>query len=106
MIPAETIQVNWQTFLKNIETHITGERKQQLLDFYKDLEDQIVLAPASSKESYHNAFPGGYVDHVNRVVEYALKFHDVWVFESNNMDFTKEEMSNLIAKSCVIEVDF
>lgn len=92
MIPAETIQKNWEIFIGNIQKHITGERKQQLLDFYNFLEDQIILAPASSREAYHNAFPGGYVDHVNRVVDYALKFHEVWVFESNNMDYTKEEL--------------
>ena len=34
--------------------------------------------PASHKKEYHNAFPGGYVDHVLRVVDCALKLHKVW----------------------------
>ena len=38
------------------------------LDFYKKYEDRIILMPASHKKEYHNAFPGGYVEHVNRVV--------------------------------------
>ena len=29
------IQDNWEIFLNNIEVHITGERKQKLLDFCK-----------------------------------------------------------------------
>ena len=31
------------------------------------------------KKEYHNAFPGGYVDHVLRVVQCALKVNKVWV---------------------------
>jgi hypothetical protein len=27
-----------------------------------------MLMPAAHKKEYHNAFPGGYVEHVNRVV--------------------------------------
>jgi len=35
--------------------------------------------PASHKKEYHSAFPGGYVDHVLRVVKGALKINNVWV---------------------------
>jgi hypothetical protein len=38
-----------------------------------------MLMPASHKKEYHNAFPGGYVDHVLRVVDCALKLNKVWV---------------------------
>lgn len=92
MIPAEKIQSNWSLFLKNIDTYITGDRKDQLLSFYKQTENQIVLTPASSKESYHNCFPGGYVDHVNRVVEYAIDFYQLWFSKSEHIDFTLEEL--------------
>ena len=34
--------------------------------------------PASHKKAYHNAFPGGYIDHVNRVVSGALAINKVW----------------------------
>jgi hypothetical protein len=36
------------------------------------------MMPAAHKKEYHNAFPGGYVDHVNRVIECALKVNNVW----------------------------
>ena len=36
------------------------------------------MMPASHKVQYHNCFPGGYVDHVNRVVEAALKIDAIW----------------------------
>ena len=35
-----------------------------------------MMAPASGKTWYHNAFAGGYVDHVNRVVQYAVNSID------------------------------
>ena len=32
-----------------------------------------MIMPAAHKKEYHNAFPGGYIEHVNRVVRCALK---------------------------------
>jgi hypothetical protein len=78
MITAEQIQSNWDKFLNIIDTHITGERKDKLLEFYKQYEDRFVLLPASHKKAYHNCFPGGYIDHVIRVIEAAIKVDKVW----------------------------
>ena len=92
-LSAEQIQANWETFLNNIDVHITGERKQKLLDFYKKYEERIMLMPAAHKKEYHNAFPGGYVEHVNRVVRCALKQRDLWKEEGAYMTtFTEEEL--------------
>ena len=92
-LSAEQIQSNWEVFLSNIEKYITGERKQKLLDFYKQYEERIILMPAAHKKEYHNAFPGGYVEHVNRVVEASLKLYDVWAeFEMDRSTFTIEEL--------------
>jgi hypothetical protein len=78
MLTAEQIQKNWEIFLNNIGVFISGGRKQKLLDFYKKYEDRIMMMPAAHKKEYHNAFPGGYVDHVNRVVDCAIKLVNVW----------------------------
>jgi len=89
----EQIQANWDSFMKNIEEYITGDRKKKLIDFYKKYEERIILMPASHKKEYHNAFPGGYVEHVNRVVEASLKIYDVWCeFEMDRSTFTVEEL--------------
>jgi hypothetical protein len=77
-LTAEQIQNNWDNMISLIEKHITGERKTKLLDFYNKYQERIMLMPASYKKEYHNAFPGGYVDHVNRVVNCAMKLHDIW----------------------------
>ena len=89
----EQIQANWGSFMKNIEEYITGDRKQKLIDFYKKYEERIILMPASHKKEYHNAFPGGYVEHVNRVVRCAIKQSKLWEEEGADMStFTIEEL--------------
>ena len=67
-LTAEQIQSNWKVFLNNIEVHISGNRGEQLLNFYKRYEDRIIMMPAAHKKEYHSAFPGGYVVQFNRVV--------------------------------------
>ena len=92
-LTAEQIQSNWEIFLNNIEIHIPGNRGEQLTNFYKRYEERIILMPAAHKKEYHSAFPGGYVDHVNRVVRCALKQYDLWESEGCDMTtFTKEEL--------------
>lgn len=92
-LSAEQIQENWNSFLANIEKYISDDRKDALLGFYKKYEERIVMMPASHKKEYHNAFPGGYVDHVNRVVKCALKLYDVWSeMEMDKTTFTIEEL--------------
>ena len=92
-LTAEQIQSNWETFLDNINVHITGDRKEKLLEFYKKYEERIILMPAAHKKEYHNSFPGGYVEHVNRVVRCALKQYELWKEEGADMStFTLEEL--------------
>jgi len=91
-LSAEQIQKNWDRHLKIVDTFITGDRKQQLLDLYNLISDEMVTAPASGKAHYHNAIPGGYVDHVNRVVQCALKTRDLWISMGTEQDFSDEEL--------------
>jgi len=92
-LTAEQIQANWEEFLANVEEHISGNRGEQLLNFYKRYEERIILMPAAHKKEYHGAFPGGYVAHVNRVVEGSLKLYDMWEEMGCDMTtFTKEEL--------------
>jgi len=92
-LSAEQIQANWEIFLNNINTHITGDRKEKLIEFYKKYEERVILMPAAHKKEYHNSFPGGYVEHVNRVVRCALKQYELWKEEGADMStFTLEEL--------------
>jgi len=91
-LSAEQIQANWGKHLKIVDTFITGDRKDRLKDLYTSLAEEMIMAPASGKPSYHNAFPGGYIDHVNRVVHCALKTKALWEEMGTTIDFTDEEL--------------
>jgi hypothetical protein len=93
MLSAEQIQQNWIDLEETIKAYIDEPRCSQLLDFYNQYQDRIILMPASHKKEYHNAFPGGYVDHVLRVVDCALKLHKVWEeMEVDTSTYTIEEL--------------
>ena len=92
-IPAEKISSNWKVFQEYINKYITGDRKDKLLKFYNHHQDELVLMPASHKKAYHNAFPGGYIDHVNRVIECAIQLHSVWEeMGADTTTYTVEEL--------------
>ena len=91
MLSAEKIQKNYEKHLKIIETYI-GDRKEQVLTMIKHMEETYVMAPASGKTWYHSAFAGGYVDHVNRVVEYAVKQSRLYQEMGGTIDYTDEEL--------------
>ena len=91
-LSAEQIQANWDKHLKIVDTFITGDRKGRLKDLYTVLAEEMIIAPASGKPSFHNAFPGGYIDHVNRVVHCALKVKALWEEMGTSIDFTDEEL--------------
>lgn len=64
------MESNWKSFeswIKVITTRHNGLDK--LID---DLGDRIFIAPASTRVEYHNAFPGGFVDHSLRVLSTAI----------------------------------
>jgi hypothetical protein len=92
-LTAEQIQDNWNVFLGLIEEHISSPRKEKLLDFYNQYADRIMFMPAAHKKEYHNAFPGGYVEHVIRVVNCSLKQHQLWADEGvDTSTYTIEEL--------------
>ena len=92
MLTPEQIKDNWDKFLSNIELYISEPRKQLLLEFYTKHEERFIMMPASHKSQYHNCFPGGYVDHVNRVVDASLKITGVWGALGAIDTYTTEEL--------------
>ena len=92
VLTAEQIKENYDVLIKGIEKYVTGDRKQKFLDFYNSLDDRIALLPASHKKAYHNCFPGGYVEHVVRVITASFKLHAVWSEMGMADTFTEEEL--------------
>jgi hypothetical protein len=91
-LTAEQIQENWKTFLSYIDSYISQPRANELTAFYNKYAERIMMMPASHKKEYHNAFPGGYVEHVNRVIKAALKINDVWEEFGVDKNYTVEEL--------------
>ena len=91
-VPAEKIEKDLEKFYKFIEDYIPGERGKKLKAFYKTIEETLATSPASSRLSNHNCFPGGYIDHVIRVVEGALVMHKVWERFGQKPTYTTEEL--------------
>ena len=44
---AEEIQQEWETLIGYIHSHITGDRKENLLIFYTKYQDRLMLMPAA-----------------------------------------------------------
>jgi len=91
-LSAEQLSDNFEALIGLIETHITTSRKDTLVKMYRDHQERLMLMPASGNINYHNCFPGGYVDHVIRVVNCALELKRVWTSLGAEIDFTEEEL--------------
>jgi hypothetical protein len=91
-LSAEQIQDNWNEFIGYIDQYISEPRATKLKEFYNTYAERIMLMPASHKKEYHNAFPGGYVEHVNRVIKAALQVNKVWSDFGVEENYTIEEL--------------
>lgn len=77
ILTPEQIERNF-TALVEYASSVFKNRKDELLVMYESLELKIAVSPASSTEYYHNAFPGGFLDHSLRVLEYSFVVYDTW----------------------------
>jgi hypothetical protein len=85
----EKIQADYAKFMEYINS---DERAEKLNVMYSHLQDELLTAPASGKTHFHNAFPGGYLDHILRVTETALKVAALYKQIDGTINFTKQEL--------------
>ena len=91
-LTAEQIQINWNTLIEIIDSHIGDDRRDDLLKMYDDFQDRMMFAPASAKGHFHNAMPGGYVEHVLHIISHSLELKQVWEKNGAMINFTDEEL--------------
>jgi len=91
-LSAEQIQNNWTKLIDTIEGFISDDRKENLLKFYDDFKERMMFAPASGREHFHNAMPGGYVEHILHIIQFSLQLKEVWEGNGANINFTDEEL--------------
>jgi|TARA_Y100000310_G_scaffold32745_2_gene31014 hypothetical protein len=91
---SEKIQDNWEKLIQIIKNTFTEEdRRQKILKMYRDLESRMIVAPASSRNYFHNCFPGGYVAHVLNVINFSQELHRLWKQSGASTDnYTEEEL--------------
>jgi hypothetical protein len=85
----EKIEANYNKFMELIDA---DSRAPQLRDMYEHFKNELLISPASGKTHFHNAFPGGYLDHVLRVAETALKVAGLYKTMEGDINFTKQEL--------------
>jgi hypothetical protein len=90
----QELENNYKKFLEIIKKYISGQRKDQLLHMYsmQELGANLMLSPASGNKDYHNAYEGGYIDHVFNVCKNTLKMKNLFVESGGVVDFTDEEL--------------
>lgn len=90
----DEIIANYDEFIKFISDTFSGERRETLLKMYSpdELGEELSIAPASLRDSFHLAFPGGYLIHIMRVVKASFGAKKLYESMGGNIDFTDEEM--------------
>ena len=91
----EQIQENWNKLIELVKDTFEeeSERREKLLKMYHYFEERMCLAPASGKEHFHNAYAGGYVEHVLHVTDLAQQIYSLWEKNGATVDnFTVEEV--------------
>lgn len=85
----DDIQANYNKLIEYLEA---DPRWAQLKPLYDVLQDELLIAPASGKVHFHNAFPGGYLDHILRVTDTALKIAGLYKGLEGEINFTRQEL--------------
>lgn len=89
MLETAELEEKYAQFMAFIEA---DSRSKELKAMYEIFGDELVTAPASGKVHFHNAFPGGYIDHVLRVTTTALEVAALYKKIGGSIDFTKQEL--------------
>jgi len=75
-LTAEQIKSNYDKFYQLCTS--AKDRKKQITSFLEHFGERIAMCPASSRTQYHNAFPGGLVDHSLRVLKNAHSISKIY----------------------------
>jgi hypothetical protein len=58
----------------------------------EELGPNLMLQPASSNIGYHNAYDGGYIDHIMNVVNNSIRMMKLYEDVGGKIDFTRDEL--------------
>ena len=92
MLNETQIVDNYTKLISTITSEFSGERQENLLKMYEHFGNRIVVAPASSIEHFHCAYPGGYIEHIFNVYDNAIEMVKLFAKQGGKIDFTAEEV--------------
>lgn len=72
----EELDKNWNKLVELITK--LGDRSESVSNLVDALGERLYLCPASGKDTYHNSFPGGLLDHSLRVLGNAVKLNSTF----------------------------
>lgn len=84
----------YDEFMALLKKVTTPSRYETLEWMYSEdeLGPNLVTSPASSRPYFHNAYRGGYMDHVMNVVKASMKVMKLFESMGGVINFTKEEL--------------
>lgn len=85
----QVIADNYSRFMEIIGK---DDRAEKLEKMYSDFKNELAEAPASARRHYHNAFVGGYLDHVLRVHDIAIQQAKLYKEQGGELNFTAQEL--------------
>ena len=88
------LEENYNKFISAVKSLFTGERLEKLLHMYsmEELGPNLMLQPASGNIGYHNAYDGGYIDHIMNVVNNSIRMMKLYEDVGGKIDFTRDEL--------------
>ena len=88
------LEENYNKFIAAIKKLFKGERLEKLLHMYsmEELGSNLLLSPASGNKSFHNAYEGGYIDHIMNVVNNSIRMKKLYESVGGVIDFTDDEL--------------
>jgi hypothetical protein len=95
ILTAEQQSKNFDIFESLIEKHFSKDKDRytKIKKLVEHFEDRILTAPASSKEHYHGAHIGGYLEHCLNVYNIAMDMAIIWKKYSENINYTLDEVA-------------
>lgn len=88
------LQDRYNKFVELLENTFSGDRLDKLKEMYsqENLGLRLITAPASGYNHWHNAYVGGYIDHIMNVVHACKGMKMLYMKMGGTIDFTDEEM--------------
>lgn len=88
------LEENYDRFITTLKKVFSGDRLKKLLHMYSmdELGSNLLLSPASLRKNWHNAYEGGYMDHIMNVVNNSMRVLKLYKEIGGFINFTEEEL--------------